>query len=65
MANRDFQYQLGFQLRITSLNNLQPDKNIGYSKAFSTFLKEKIGVENDRGYIIFYDPGTLDILKTE
>ena len=64
ITNRDFGFCVGFQLRITSLNNLQPDKNIGYSKAFSTFLKEKIGVENDRGYIIFYDPGKLNVLLT-
>lgn len=48
--------QLGFQLRITCLGNLKPDNNIGFSKAFADFLKEHIGVENDRGYIVFYDP---------
>ncbi|EEH05802.1 conserved hypothetical protein [Histoplasma capsulatum var. duboisii H88] len=46
-----------FQLRITSLGNLKPDNNILFSKAFADFLKIKIGVENDRGYIVFSDPG--------
>ncbi|PGH01642.1 hypothetical protein GX51_05084 [Blastomyces parvus] len=45
-----------FQLRITSLGSFTPDNNIRFSKAFTDFLKNKIGVENDRGYIIFYDP---------
>jgi hypothetical protein len=35
-----------------------------YSRAFSTFLKEKIGVDNDRGYITFYDPSKFDMLLT-
>lgn len=50
---------IGFQLRITSLNVLQPEKNIGYSEAFSAFLKEKIGVDNNRGYILFHGLGEL------
>jgi hypothetical protein len=65
MTNSDLGYSAGFQLRITGLANLQPEKNNGYSKAFSAFLKEKIGVENDRGYVIFHDMGKLDIIETK
>ncbi|KKZ68187.1 hypothetical protein EMCG_06148 [[Emmonsia] crescens] len=50
-----------FQLRITCLGNLKPDNNISFSKAFTDFLKENIGVENDRGYIVFYDPNYPNI----
>ncbi|OJD28027.1 hypothetical protein ACJ73_00582 [Blastomyces percursus] len=50
-----------FQLRITSLGNLTPDNNIRFSKAFTDFLKAKIGVENGRGYIVFYDPNYPNI----
>ncbi|EEH38237.1 hypothetical protein PAAG_01158 [Paracoccidioides lutzii Pb01] len=45
-----------FQMRVTSLGNLNPDDNVNFSKAFAEFLKEEIGVTNDRGYVIFYDP---------
>ncbi|EEQ92561.1 uncharacterized protein BDCG_07681 [Blastomyces dermatitidis ER-3] len=50
-----------FQLRITSLGNLTPENNICYSEAFTEFLKAKIGVENSRGYIVFYDPNYPNI----
>ncbi|PGH05009.1 hypothetical protein AJ79_06895 [Helicocarpus griseus UAMH5409] len=45
-----------FQLRVTSLGS-QPDKNVDLSKTFTDFLNEKIAVENDRGYVVFFDPG--------
>ena len=34
-----------------SLDNLQPEKNEKYSKAFFEFFKEKLGVPGDRGYV--------------
>ncbi|KAG8925150.1 hypothetical protein FRC02_009890 [Tulasnella sp. 418] len=46
-----------FNLHITSLDNINPDVNQVYSAKFSEFLKEKLGLESDRGYITFYDPG--------
>ena len=65
IADRGFVYGIGFQLRITSLSNPQPEKNVSYSKAFSTFLKEKIGVENDRGYILFHELGKCNIYTSD
>ncbi len=34
-----------------SLDNLQPEKNEKYSKAFFEFFKEKLNVPGDRGYM--------------
>ncbi|KAL1950949.1 hypothetical protein VTO73DRAFT_98 [Trametes versicolor] len=50
-----------FLLYITSLNNINPELNQQYSKAFAAYFKEKLGVEDTRGYITFSDPG-LDYL---
>jgi len=46
-----------FLLVITSLDNISPERNDGYSKIFFKFLKDKLGTPGDRGYITFYDPG--------
>ncbi|EJD37888.1 Tautomerase/MIF [Auricularia subglabra TFB-10046 SS5] len=46
-----------FLLVITSLGNVNPSANEKYSAAFFAFLKEKLGVPGDRGYITFSDPG--------
>ena len=34
-----------------SLGNLSPELNDGYSKMFSQFLGEELGLKNDRGYM--------------
>ncbi|KAF9036559.1 Tautomerase/MIF superfamily [Panaeolus papilionaceus] len=46
-----------FSLRIDSLDNINPEVNEIYSKAFAKFFKEKLGTADDRGYITFIDPG--------
>ncbi|OJT13039.1 Macrophage migration inhibitory factor [Trametes pubescens] len=46
-----------FILSITNLGNINPENNQVLSKAFAAFLKEKLGVEDTRGYIAFSDPG--------
>jgi phenylpyruvate tautomerase len=46
-----------FQLRIVSLGNLDREKNEKYSQALAAFLKEKLSLTGDRGYIVFDDPG--------
>jgi phenylpyruvate tautomerase len=35
----------------TSLDNLNPEANEKYSAIFSEFLKSKLGIPNDRGYM--------------
>ncbi|KAI0806896.1 Tautomerase/MIF [Fomes fomentarius] len=50
-----------FLLSIVSLDNLPPEKNEQYSKAFFAYFKEKLGVPDDRGYITFIDPGRANI----
>ncbi|KAI4523220.1 Tautomerase/MIF [Schizophyllum commune Loenen D] len=55
-----------FQLVITSLGNVNPAANEKYSKALSEFLKEKLGLSNDRGYMFvlsyaFIDPGNANL----
>ncbi|KAI0340510.1 Tautomerase/MIF [Trametopsis cervina] len=44
-------------LTIISLDNLNPEANIEYSKKFSDFFEKKLGVPGDRGYISFTDTG--------
>ncbi|KII89298.1 hypothetical protein PLICRDRAFT_175506 [Plicaturopsis crispa FD-325 SS-3] len=46
-----------FNLVVTSLDNLSPSLNEGYSKVFFEFFHSKLGVPGDRGYITFTDPG--------
>ncbi|EPQ58634.1 Tautomerase/MIF [Gloeophyllum trabeum ATCC 11539] len=46
-----------FLMVITSLNNINPEANEKYSKAFFGHFKERLGVPGERGYITFYDPG--------
>jgi len=40
-----------------SLGGLSPESNEEYSKSLFSYLEEKIGVTDDRGYIVFEDPG--------
>ncbi|KAF5358141.1 hypothetical protein D9756_001955 [Leucocoprinus leucothites] len=46
-----------FVLTIISLGNLKPEQNEVYSKTISEWLKQELGLSNDRGYIVFHDPG--------
>jgi len=46
-----------FLLHIASLGNITPETNEIYSKAFSEFLTQELGIDYDSGYIIFNDPG--------
>ncbi|EED81730.1 predicted protein [Postia placenta Mad-698-R] len=46
-----------FLLTVTSLDNITPELNEGYSKVLYNFLESKLGIPGDRGYITFLDPG--------
>ncbi|GLB35468.1 putative tautomerase MIF [Lyophyllum shimeji] len=46
-----------FLLHVVSLDNISPALNEKYSKAFFDFFKKNLAVSEDRGYIIFDDPG--------
>jgi len=50
-------FEPSFLLHVYSLGNLNPELNEAYSKAFFSHLEEELGVKDDRGYIIFEDPG--------
>ncbi|KAJ7063578.1 Tautomerase/MIF superfamily [Mycena amicta] len=50
-------FEPAFSLSVVSLDNLSTELNEKYSAAFTKFLAEKLGIPNDRGYIIFSDPG--------
>ncbi|KAM6500931.1 Tautomerase/MIF [Amanita muscaria] len=50
-----------FQLVITSLGNINGSKNVVYSKKLFSFLKEKLGIPDNRGYIVFQDPGVENL----
>jgi len=53
--NRSF--DPSFLLHIVSLGNLSPELNETYSKLFFEHLTKELGVKDDRGYIVFDDPG--------
>jgi phenylpyruvate tautomerase len=53
--NRSF--EPAYTLHIVSLGNLSPELNEGYSKLFSEYLTKELGLKDDRGYIVFEDPG--------
>lgn len=46
-----------FTLTVVSLDNLNAEANERYSKAIFDFLNTKLGVQGDRGYVTFVDPG--------
>ncbi|KAK0502670.1 Tautomerase/MIF superfamily [Armillaria luteobubalina] len=46
-----------FTLLVTSLDNLNPEKNEKYSKELAAFLSKSLSLSHDRGYITFLDPG--------
>ncbi|KAN0075403.1 Tautomerase/MIF superfamily [Tylopilus felleus] len=50
-------FEPAFMLKIISLDNVNPTNSRKWSKEFSTFFEEKLGVPNDRGLMGFTDPG--------
>ncbi|KAL5528924.1 hypothetical protein ACEPAG_4898 [Sanghuangporus baumii] len=50
-------FEPAFILTVVSLGNINPQANAQYSKALFSFFGEKLGVKDDRGYIVFNDPG--------
>ncbi|TFK98978.1 hypothetical protein BDV98DRAFT_511410 [Pterulicium gracile] len=46
-----------FILCILTVLGTPTEKNAGFSKALFEFLKRELGVSDERGYIIFNDPG--------
>ncbi|KAK2460644.1 hypothetical protein APHAL10511_007114 [Amanita phalloides] len=50
-----------FQLHITSLKNINAEANNQYALKLSDFLRAKLGLPDDRGYIVFYDPGVENV----
>lgn len=50
-----------FLLDINSLGNINPAANAAYSKALFEFIKENLGIPDDRGYIVFTDPGNANM----
>ncbi|KAM6500929.1 Tautomerase/MIF superfamily [Amanita muscaria] len=50
-----------FQLVVMSVGNIDGSKNVIYSEKIFAFLKEKLGVPDNRGYIVFQDPGAENL----
>ncbi|KAI0033305.1 Tautomerase/MIF [Vararia minispora EC-137] len=50
-------FEPAFVLGITSLDNLTPEQNEVYSKAFFEYFQRTLGAPDHRGYIRFDDPG--------
>ncbi|KAF7305175.1 hypothetical protein MKEN_01232700 [Mycena kentingensis (nom. inval.)] len=50
-------FKPAFQLSVISLDNLTDELNEVYSAKLSKYLFEKLGIESDRGYVSFVDPG--------
>ncbi|KAF9521964.1 Tautomerase/MIF superfamily [Crepidotus variabilis] len=47
-----------FSLKIGTIST---EANIKYTEAYSAFLKEKLSISNDRGFIFFVDVGKTNI----
>jgi len=54
-------FEPAFQLLVISLLNINATKNVEYNKKIFSFLKEKLGVPDNRGYIVFQDPGVENL----
>ncbi|KAI0047032.1 Tautomerase/MIF [Auriscalpium vulgare] len=50
-----------FLLTVTSLDNISPQLNDGYSKTFFEFFEKELHVPGSRGYITFFDPGRANL----
>ncbi|KAJ3512353.1 hypothetical protein NLJ89_g3569 [Agrocybe chaxingu] len=50
-----------FSLRIDSLDNINPEANERYTKAFAKFFEDNLGAKDNRGYVTFIDPGRANI----
>ena len=48
-------------LRVLSIGKLGLEENRAHSAALFAFLQEKLGVPNDRAYIVFADEARQDI----
>ncbi|KAH9977316.1 Tautomerase/MIF, partial [Lactifluus volemus] len=54
-------FEPAFLLTITSLDNITPERNEAYSSGLFAFLEKELGVQGNRGYITFYDPGRANL----
>ncbi|KAI0792798.1 Tautomerase/MIF [Abortiporus biennis] len=50
-------FEPAFLLNIVSLDNISPKLNEEYSEKLFAFVKEKLNIDHNRGYINFSDPG--------
>lgn len=50
-------FEPAFILNIVSLDNITPATTEEYSPKFYAFLKEKLNLPGNRGYITYVDPG--------
>ncbi|KAK7688987.1 hypothetical protein QCA50_007678 [Cerrena zonata] len=54
-------FEPAFLLSVASLDNITPETTEVYSKKLFEFLKEKLALPGNRGYIVFTDPGRSNI----
>ncbi|KAH7914050.1 Tautomerase/MIF superfamily [Hygrophoropsis aurantiaca] len=50
-------FEPAIRLHVMSLWNTNAENSVKWSKAFSEFFTEKLGVPNNRGHMSFIDPG--------
>ncbi|KAK0432024.1 uncharacterized protein ARMOST_17718 [Armillaria ostoyae] len=50
-------YDPAFTMNVLTVLGIPTEKNAGFSQGFFEFFEKELGVPNDRGYIVFNDPG--------
>jgi len=53
----DATFDPAFVLTINDIDNFSPEKNSSIVEEFTKFLKENMGIDDKRGYIVLKDPG--------
>ncbi|KAK7449767.1 hypothetical protein VKT23_013242 [Stygiomarasmius scandens] len=50
-----------FLLNVNSVDNVNPEANVKYSAIFFDHFKKALGIDGNRGYVRFIDPGRANI----
>ncbi|KAI8334384.1 Tautomerase/MIF superfamily [Chlamydoabsidia padenii] len=45
----------GYIIRVGSIGNIAEERNINLTKAITDELKKELGIDNNRGYVLFQD----------
>ncbi|KAG7441477.1 Tautomerase/MIF [Guyanagaster necrorhizus] len=51
-------YDPAFTMNVLTVLGIPTEKNASFSQCFFEFFEKELGIPNDRGYIVFNDPGS-------